>query len=133
VDIIHTDALPFIPNIGLGMYQPIGHVDFYPNGGFDQPGCKQTMMEHVDSVSQSVILRIFCWNKCGTFFRLKVPCTTAYGCLWPAITSGVISSSRRVSRGSVLLCRLPASPMTISGRESVSSAMKMGICAWNSD
>ena len=54
VDIIHTDALPFIPNIGLGLYQAIGHVDFYPNGGFDQPGCKQSMMEHVDEAKGSL-------------------------------------------------------------------------------
>lgn len=33
VDVIHT-------NIGLyGFFDSIGHVDFYPNGGLDQPGC----------------------------------------------------------------------------------------------
>lgn len=39
VDVIHTDAKPFIPALGFGMVQPHGHVDFYMNGGFEQPGC----------------------------------------------------------------------------------------------
>ncbi|KAJ7383384.1 hypothetical protein OS493_028466 [Desmophyllum pertusum] len=34
VDIIHTDADRF------GLYQTSGHIDFYPNGGLDQVGCK---------------------------------------------------------------------------------------------
>ncbi|XP_051006325.1 lipase member I [Acomys russatus] len=33
VDVIHSDAS------GLGILQPLGHIDFYPNGGKQQPGC----------------------------------------------------------------------------------------------
>jgi len=33
VDTIHSNGF------GEGMYKPIGHVDFYPNGGITQPGC----------------------------------------------------------------------------------------------
>ncbi|GBM93381.1 hypothetical protein AVEN_144858-1, partial [Araneus ventricosus] len=33
VDVIHTDGG------GIGMVEPIGHVDFYPNGGQIQAGC----------------------------------------------------------------------------------------------
>lgn len=42
VDIIHSDATPFVPKIGLGLFEPIGHVDFYPNGGFNQPDCDRS-------------------------------------------------------------------------------------------
>ncbi len=38
VDVIHTDGAP-IYYIGLGLLQPSGHVDFYPNGGLEQPKC----------------------------------------------------------------------------------------------
>ncbi|XP_053306318.1 pancreatic lipase-related protein 2-like, partial [Spea bombifrons] len=39
VDIIHTNGAPFIPNLGLGMSQVIGHLDFFPNGGEQMPEC----------------------------------------------------------------------------------------------
>ncbi|XP_050430682.1 pancreatic triacylglycerol lipase [Adelges cooleyi] len=49
VDIIHTDSQPFIKGgeLGLGMSQPLGHLDFYPNGGENQPGCDQGMMKYI--------------------------------------------------------------------------------------
>lgn len=51
VDIIHTDAI--IPG-GLGMIKPIGHVDFYPNGGHDNPGCTMTLQEHLNNADSSI-------------------------------------------------------------------------------
>ena len=38
VDSIHTDAGTLL-DFGLGVRQPMGHVDFFPNGGKFQPGC----------------------------------------------------------------------------------------------
>ncbi|XP_053189006.1 inactive pancreatic lipase-related protein 1-like [Scomber japonicus] len=41
VDVIHTDGLPFDSKLGLGISQPMGHIDFYPNGGELMPGCSR--------------------------------------------------------------------------------------------
>ncbi|XP_075235998.1 pancreatic lipase-related protein 2-like [Lycorma delicatula] len=54
VDIIHTDATPFIEG-GLGMDEPIGHLDFYPNGGENQPGCDKGMMNYIQQEKNSFI------------------------------------------------------------------------------
>ncbi|XP_053547730.1 pancreatic lipase-related protein 2-like [Bombina bombina] len=37
VDVIHTDSGS---PIGVGMRKPVGHFDFYPNGGKQMPGCQ---------------------------------------------------------------------------------------------
>ncbi|CAM4741836.1 unnamed protein product [Rotaria magnacalcarata] len=41
VDVIHTDGAHNLL-LGLGARQRMGHVDFYPNGGLDQPKCSKT-------------------------------------------------------------------------------------------
>lgn len=40
VDVIHTDADSILNlGTGYGLWQPVGHLDFYPNDGRSQPGC----------------------------------------------------------------------------------------------
>jgi len=39
VDVVHTDTRTVILD-GVGAAMRMGHVDFYPNGGYYQPGCK---------------------------------------------------------------------------------------------
>ncbi|XP_049274791.1 pancreatic triacylglycerol lipase [Rhipicephalus sanguineus] len=46
VDAIHTDGKRFtvpLPTVGLGMIDPVAHIDFYPNGGVTQPGCEKVI------------------------------------------------------------------------------------------
>merc|ERR1712168_3030 len=43
VDVIHTD-IKTILHIATGMNRSLGHVDFWPNAGEDQPGCHEGFM-----------------------------------------------------------------------------------------
>ncbi|XP_022250239.1 pancreatic lipase-related protein 2-like isoform X2 [Limulus polyphemus] len=43
VDAIHTDSTTILL-LGLGMSQEVGHVDFFPNNGKNQPGCKTSKL-----------------------------------------------------------------------------------------
>ncbi|XP_075390086.1 pancreatic triacylglycerol lipase isoform X2 [Tenrec ecaudatus] len=47
VDVIHTDAAPVIPNMGFGMTQTVGHLDFFPNGGKQMPGCQKNILSQI--------------------------------------------------------------------------------------
>ncbi|XP_076982248.1 pancreatic triacylglycerol lipase [Tamandua tetradactyla] len=47
VDVIHTDAAPVIPYMGFGMTQPVGHLDFFPNGGREMPGCQKNILSQI--------------------------------------------------------------------------------------
>lgn len=47
VDIYHTDAKSFVRG-GMGIQESIGHVDFFPNGGSDNPGCGQGMTDYIE-------------------------------------------------------------------------------------
>ena len=38
VDVLHTDSKSLLIK-GYGCEQALGHMDFYVNGGYHQPGC----------------------------------------------------------------------------------------------
>ncbi|XP_027214553.2 pancreatic lipase-related protein 2 [Penaeus vannamei] len=38
VDILHANSGPLVEGC-IGLFEAIGHTDFYPNGGMHQPGC----------------------------------------------------------------------------------------------
>ncbi|XP_056140508.1 lipase member H-like [Lampris incognitus] len=68
VDVIHTDM------DSLGFREPVGHIDFYANGGGDQPGCPKTIFSgqayikcdhqrsvflYLDSLNRTCTIRAF--------------------------------------------------------------------------
>ncbi|XP_076973739.1 lipase member I [Tamandua tetradactyla] len=44
VDVIHSDTN------GLGIKEPLGHIDFYPNGGKTQPGCPKSILSGIEFI-----------------------------------------------------------------------------------
>nr|CAD7435118.1 unnamed protein product [Timema monikensis] len=49
VDVIHSNGENLILG-GLGSWQPMGHVDFYPNGGRMQKGCSNLFVGAVSDI-----------------------------------------------------------------------------------
>lgn len=98
VDVMHTNGEPNIV-MNLGTMKPLGHVDFYPNGGGDQPGClldplKYDEYEEADSL---VDLMPACSHFRAVLYFLesiKTPCFHArLICTDPSNMPGSCSSS----------------------------------------
>lgn len=72
VDGIHTDAAAdFIT--GWGMEQPVGHIDFYPNGGQNQPGCveQQLSVDVLSITGDKFGSMIVCHHKRACYYYLE--------------------------------------------------------------
>ncbi|KAM9324595.1 pancreatic lipase-related protein 2-like [Gastrophryne carolinensis] len=78
VDAIHTDTSSFIGNLGFGGYgmsEPIGHVDFYPNGGEQMPGCDKIHIESgdLDQIIEGLVDIVPCnHQRSFQFFRESI-------------------------------------------------------------
>lgn len=57
VEAIHSDGTANL-KLGLGLMQPLGHVDYYPNGGKDQPNCPPTSEKFLNGIFNIAILDI---------------------------------------------------------------------------
>lgn len=63
VDVIHTDIAPLLPSFGLGMSQKVGHLDFFPNGGEEMPGCNKNILSSItdlDNLLQGIRSVVSC-------------------------------------------------------------------------
>lgn len=64
VDAIHTDgdSLLSIAKLegGFGLMQPVGHVDFYPNGGKKQPNCDTPPAGSVEGIIKGALWKLKC-------------------------------------------------------------------------
>ncbi|PAA54812.1 hypothetical protein BOX15_Mlig016265g1, partial [Macrostomum lignano] len=64
VDAIHTDGDSTLSIIklsgGFGLMQPVGHVDFYPNGGKSQPNCNEPPSDSVSGIIGGTVWRMTC-------------------------------------------------------------------------
>lgn len=58
VDVIHSNAAMKVVD-GFGHLDPLGHVDFYPNGGWSQPSCAS---HAVNVLAQTVLSLISTFN-----------------------------------------------------------------------
>ncbi|XP_054482107.1 lipase member H-like [Anoplopoma fimbria] len=72
VDVLHTDI------DALGFREPLGHIDFYANGGADQPGCPRTIFSGGSYFKcdhqRSVLLYLDSMNQTCT--SMAYPCTS---------------------------------------------------------
>lgn len=66
VDVIHSNGENLILG-GLGSSQPMGHVDFYPNGGRMQKGCSHLIVGAVTGIFLCEVYIL-----CASYTRINI-------------------------------------------------------------
>ncbi|GAB0089134.1 uncharacterized protein DMENIID0001_036270 [Sergentomyia squamirostris] len=111
VDVIHSNGENLILG-GLGSWQPMGHVDFYPNGGRVQHGCSNLFVgavtDFIWSPAASVEGRSLCNHRRAYKFFID---SVAPRCLFPAFPC---SSYDEFLRGKCFPCKQPLNSSGIS-------------------
>ncbi|XP_016910010.1 pancreatic triacylglycerol lipase-like isoform X2 [Apis cerana] len=86
VDVIHTDGSEDFAD-GFGLLKPIGHIDFFPNGGREQPGCNDVKNSVVVSHLRDMLTKeIACSHLRAWTYFLESVRTTNESCkfiAWP--------------------------------------------------
>lgn len=85
VDVIHTDSGHY------GFVKPLGHADFYPNGGVFQPDCPS--LEEDDNCSHA-LSNVYFIKSVNTTDILATECES-----WEAYQSGKCDTNRKVVFG----------------------------------
>lgn len=57
VEAIHTDSTANL-KLGFGLMQSIGHIDYFPNGGLNQPDCPQTSDKLLNAIFGLITLDV---------------------------------------------------------------------------
>jgi hypothetical protein len=57
VDVIHTDDSSIL-SLGFGASQAMGHLDFYPNNGQQQPGCPADLFAKIKASVWSTVTQL---------------------------------------------------------------------------
>ncbi|XP_059145817.1 pancreatic triacylglycerol lipase-like [Physella acuta] len=123
VDVIHTDAEPYTTVKGYGIIEPIGHVDFYPNGGRNQPGCAEedSLLGLVEDVLSNGIT------------TAEVDLTCSHERSTSLFTSSIIQSSASNGRQCHMTSFPYAAVLKTSPEESVWAAGITRVLPWAND
>lgn len=81
VDILHTDSRD---STKLGTLRDLGHIDFYPMGGSDMPGCSGNTCSHLrayEYMTESVKRDCFhATRRCTSYNNMPGSCSNCTGC-----------------------------------------------------